>query len=118
MADTKQRIPLSVGAIVWRIEYGSPGELSTARGVKVESETRLSWVLMNGVKIPKTQTEPLFDVQGLRTTTYALTKEAAEVVILRQARWRMAGIVQNCADPATLRKVADALGVAVDVEGN
>lgn len=115
-AKKEDRIPLAVGSTVWRIDYGGPGSLTVARGVKVESETRMSWVLTNGVKVPKTQAEPILDVSGFRTTTYALTRETAEKILLRQARWRMASIIQECGDPDVLRKVADALGVTVTVE--
>lgn len=115
-AKKKDRIPLAVGSTVWRIDYGGPGAGTQARGVKVESETRMSWVLTNGVKVPKAHVEPTLDVSGFRTTTYALTREAAEKILLRQARWHMARIIQECGDVDTLRKVADALGVAVTVE--
>lgn len=115
-AKKEDRIPLAVGCTVYRIDYGGPGSLTEARGVKVESETRMSWVLTNGVKVPKAHAEPTFNVSGFRTTTYALTREMAEKILLRQARWRMASIVQECADPAVLRKVAEALGINLSVE--
>lgn len=111
----KKRIPLHIGAPVWRIDYGGPGEMTQARGVRVESETRMSWVLANGVKIPKAWAEPRFDVDGFRTTPYCLTREAAETMLLRHNQSKFASMVLTCADDDTLRKVADALGVSVDL---
>lgn len=119
MAATKEaRIPLAIGATVWRIDYGRPGGLTRASQVAVTSETRTSWVLANGVKIPKTQTEPRFDVRGrMSTTPYCLTLEEAEAMVLQHARWHLAAAVKDCIDVATLRKVAEVLGVRVEVEG-
>ena len=115
-AKKEDRIPLAVGSTVWRINYGAPGQLTTARGVKVEGETRMSWVLTNGVKIPKTWGEPRFDVNGFRTTPYCLTREAAEQMLLRHNQSQIGSMVLSCSDDVVLRRVAEVLGVKVAVE--
>lgn len=116
-AKKEGRIPLAVGATVWRIHFGSPGHFTSARGMKVESETKLSWVLANGVKIPKTQTDAEFRVLGnMRQTTYCLTRAAAEAFVLVHNNQRLGYAVQTSIDPSVLRKVADALGVNLSVE--
>lgn len=85
----------------------------------VASETRVSWVLSNGVKIPKAWREARFDVSGaMSTTPYCLSRGEAESIVLQHARWHLAAAIKDCMDAATLRTVADAVGVRVEVEGD
>ena len=117
MSEKKDdRIPLAVGAKVWRIDWGDPGDLTEAHAVKVQGETRMSWVLTNGVKIPKTWSQPRFDVEGFRTTPYCLTREAAEAMLLHHNRNKLGSMVLVCTDDAVPRNVAEALGVNLSVE--
>lgn len=114
MAATKDaRIPLAIGATVWRfVTKNTPDRLTVA------GETPRSWVLSDGTKIPKSQTEPVFTVKGFgfRDSRYHLTREAADETFLL---WNWAGIVEKVrttSDIETRRAVAKLIGVPSGVE--
>jgi hypothetical protein len=107
---TKNPHNMSVGATVWRNDRSA-----NMVPLKVASETTRSWILSDGVKVPKTHADPVFRFSsgsgwGRR---YCLTREAAETMALEGARWKMSAAVTACKDLRVLRLVAEALGMDV-----
>lgn len=105
---------LSIGATVWVFGRGDTPEI-----VRVAGETTRSWVLSDGEKVPKSFDGPLpiYDIQLKygAMQRYCLTRDAADALLLERARWTMTERIRTCGDVATLRKVAEALGMPTGV---
>lgn len=107
---------LSVGSPVWMFSSGdSPTPFN------ITGTTSRSWIVSRHgwtVKIPKNHADPIFSVNptGVGCTQFfCLTRTAADRMMLERARWVMVQRVKDCTDIATLRKVAEALGMPVSV---
>lgn len=89
---------------------GSPLEAEYWRPIGVESETSRSWVLVNGVKVPKNTVFPTYQ--------FALSKEQAmEIAWFDEHYNKIADTVRHLGwgidrhkNLALLRKVADVIG--------
>lgn len=103
---------LAVGSPVWMFGRNDSPELFA-----ISSETSRSWIV-NDVKIPKSQTAPIYDYNpGFGSSQrYCLTRAAADALFLERQRWILSRRVQECADASVLKAVAAALGLPTGVD--
>lgn len=89
--------------------------------VRIESETRMSWVMADGQKIPKSTTGFIFEVYGFnRRTTYYFTEQAAQDAKVMSLSWKMSDMLRYPNRPGigpdAMRKIAELLGLDTKLE--